>query len=135
MENTNMKIATITNVLLAQPPTAHRDHNVYRMVHDAERYVIDFAADFATDGWQQFDTDQDAHYFGVWLNPRKLWSLTYAEGDWSLTVCQDAEHYNAAVRAVIKFYGEGFVAKVIDAEGQMAIYQQDRSKFLLPVTA
>ena len=100
-------------------------------VGSCDRYRVDCAPDFTSEGWEQFDTDQDAHYFGVWLNRSKLLTLTYAEGDWTLVVCSDAAHYNAEVADAIRFYGEGFVAKAIDAEGVVTVYRQERSEFLI----
>ena len=37
-----------------------------------ERYLFDFDDDFRGAGWLQFDTDQDAWYYGVWVNPKTL---------------------------------------------------------------
>ena len=102
---------------------------IYRTFAPAGRYIIDFADDFHSDGWQQFDTDQDAEYFGVWLNPARLMTLTYAEGDWSLIECENREHYLAEVQSAIDFYGEGFIAKSIDESG-ITVYRQDRQEFL-----
>ena len=97
---------------------------------DSERYEVDFADDFTSEGWQQFDTDQDAHYFGVWLNPRHRVILTYAEGDWSLEECPTQDHYTAAVQRCIDFYQPGRIARVIGADGSAFDYCQDRSEFL-----
>lgn len=68
------------------------------------RYIIDFAPDFTAEGWIQFDTRQDAEYFGVWVNPTKLMTLSYAEGDWQLVVCPDAASYNLEIDATCKFH-------------------------------
>jgi hypothetical protein len=110
-----------------------RGNTIHRMFFPAERYVVDFASDFC-DGWEQFDTSQDAPYFGVWVNRRELLTLTYCEGDWSLVVCEDVQHYNAEVQDAIDFYEEGFIAKAIDDDGKMTTYVQDRSKFLVDET-
>jgi len=112
-----------------------RDNMIYRAFWSTERYVVDFADEFTAEGWMQFDTDQDASYFGVWVNPSKLLTMTYAEGDWTLVECRDAAHYNAEVRDAIRFYGEGFVYKAYDLEGGCEIGRQDRSVFLLPEPA
>ena len=109
-----------------------QENDVFRAFLPSERYIIDFADDFTTEGWLQFDTDQDAEYFGVWVNPSTLQTLTYAEGDWTLVCCQDVEHYNAEVRDAINFYGEGYVAKGFDpANNSMTIWVQDREEFLI----
>jgi hypothetical protein len=103
---------------------------IYRTFHPSERYMIDFADDFTAEGWEQFDTDQDAHYFGVWVNPKTRQVLTYAEGDWSLTESPDHQLYNAEIQRMIEFYGEGFICKAYGADGAIE-YRQDRSRFLI----
>src|SRR5438132_508470 len=79
------------------------DKQIRRAFLPSERYGVDFAEDFKAEGWEQFDTDQDAHYFGVWVNRGRLQTLTYAEGDWTLVTCSDREHYNAEISDAIKF--------------------------------
>jgi hypothetical protein len=97
----------------------------------SERYEIDFADGFAAEGWLQFDTSQDAWYFGVWVNPTTFQTLNYAEGDWTLCTCPDADHYNEEIQSAIDFYDEGYEAKAIDDNGGVTIYRQDRQKFLI----
>ncbi len=48
---------------------------------DLSRYYFDEKECAYQNGWAQLDTYQDAHYFGMWINPRKLRILTYCEGD------------------------------------------------------
>lgn len=109
-------------------------NSLYRRFRPAERYVVDFADDFSTEGWKQYDTDQDAHYFGCWVNPRQFLVLTYAEGDWTLQVCLDADHYNAQIDRMNEFYSEGYEAKVIDTEKRTCTeYRQDRQTFYAEV--
>ena len=88
--------------------------------------------DFKSEGWEQFDTDQDAAYFGVWVNKSKFLTLTYAEGDWTLVECHDKDHFNAEVLDAIKFYGEGFIFKAIDFEAKTCTtVVQNRQEFLI----
>ncbi len=108
-----------------------------------ERYTFDFDDDFRAEGWLQFDTDQDAWYYGVWVNPKTLKTLSYAEGDVSLVVCPDAAHYNAEIQAMCEFHGEGFELIACDADafahimvgseprGEARVYRQDRSQFFV----
>lgn len=111
--------------------TNDRGNRVLRINDPSERYLVDFAPDFTEQGWQQFDTDQDAAYFGVWLNPRLRLTLTYAEGDWTLVECPTRESYLAEVQDAIAFYGEGRIALVIDGDtGEGTTFRQDRAKFL-----
>ena len=98
---------------------------------DCERYDVDFADDFHSEGWAQFDTDQDAAYFGVWVNSRAFQVLTYAEGDWTLTECHDRTRYRGEVQRLIEFYRPGVIATAIDATtGEVTAYRQNRDEFL-----
>jgi len=38
---------------------------------DIDRYKFDFGLCSYSKGWIQFDTDQDAWYFGVWIHKEK----------------------------------------------------------------
>ncbi len=68
------------------------------------RYSIDCAPDFK--GWEQFDTYQDAPYFGVWFNKELMQSLCYAEGDWCLVQCKTEESYLQEFNESIEFYNQ-----------------------------
>ena len=123
-------IASILAALRSNTPSETDGCLTYRMFLPSERYVIDFDPLFGVEGWQQFDTNQDAHYFGCWVNPRTRMVLTYAEGDWSLEVAPSDDLYLEAVGRLVSFYGEGFIAKTIDQHGNMVVHRQDRQKFL-----
>lgn len=82
-------------------------------------------------GFRQFDTDQDASYFGVWVCAELLCTVTFAEGDICVVVCKDKDHYNAEIQNYIDFYDEGFVCIALDEKGK-TVYRQDRSTFLIP---
>lgn len=109
-----------------------RGNEVIRnFMFNGDRYRWDFDPDFKSRGWEQYDTSQDAWYFGIWVNKKLLQILTYAEGDLTLVKCPDVEHFNAEIESLNRFYEEGFIAKIIDADGKMTIYRQDRSKFFI----
>lgn len=111
-----------------------RGNTVIRSFMPSSRYVVDFAEDFTAEGWLQFDTDQDAHYFGVWVNPTKMLTLSYAEGDWTLVICPSVTAYNAEIEDCCRFYGEGKVATVIDMrERSTTVYRQDRAAFFINI--
>lgn len=112
--------------------TNNRGNELQRAFFPSERYIIDFAEDSKAEGWRQFDTSQDAHYFGFWVNPKTLQALCYAEGDWTLVNCPDTRHYNAEIQDAIDFYDEGFEFKTIGKEG-ITEYRQDRNEFLIKV--
>jgi hypothetical protein len=55
-------------------------------------------------GWHQFDTWQDAPYFGVWFNDKTRQTFTYCEGDRTLVNCPSPETYAAELADMIAFY-------------------------------
>jgi len=109
--------------------SSHDGCRLFDRFSRGERYEIDFADDFTAEGWKQFDTDQDAHYFGVWVNPRFLLTLTYAEGDWTLVECVNRDAYRGEIERAIEFYGEGRMATVISDDGSVTVCRQDRQQF------
>lgn len=90
----------------------------------ADRYLFDCQLDSAE--WEQFDTENDASYFGVWLNRTKLRTLEYAEGDLIFTQAADAAGYDAEVAGLCAFHGAGPAFVVIDDKA-VTKYYQDRS--------
>ena len=122
-----------------------RGNTVVHRHRDADRYLFDGDDEFHAAGWLQFDTDQDAWYYGVWVNPKLLKTLSYCEGDVYLVVCPDAERYNAEIKDLCEFHGEGFemIACDMDAaqslllggppKGEATVYRQDRSNFVIPL--
>lgn len=134
-KDNDMTLAKILSLLRSEPPIDYETAStkagctVRRLFRDADRYLVDFDPDFKRDGWQQFDTEQDAHYFGVWLNPGSMVILTYCEGDWDLQACHDKERYLDAVQRLIDFYQPGKIATAIGPDG-VVTYRQDRSEFL-----
>lgn len=105
-----------------------RGNIVVETYHLVDRYHFDLKL---SPRFEQFDTDQDAHYFGVWVSRELLCIATYAEGDFCVVICLDKERYNAEIQHCISFYGEGFIGKTFDESG-IEIFRQDRSKFLIP---
>lgn len=127
-----MSIAVLLNKIQEEPAEIKENGTkLYRFFYSSSRYMVDFAKDFS--GWKQFDTSQDAPYFGVWVHPTRFLVLTYCEGDWCLAVCESPSQYNIEISDCIRFYDEGFMAKTIDDTGATTTYRQDRAKFLVPV--
>lgn len=110
-----------------------RGNTIWRSFHPSSRYVIDFADDFKTSGWEQYDTNQDAEYFGVWVHREKLLTLTYAEGDWALVECPDVASFNAEIEDANRVYAPGFIAKTWGESEGWIEYQQDRQQFYVGV--
>lgn len=55
------------------------DCRIDRGSHRADRYYYDRT--LLAQGWQQYDTEEDAWYFGIWIHTEKLEAFTYTEGD------------------------------------------------------
>jgi len=103
---------------------------LYETFFSIGRYYFDDV--LCKNGFNQFDTDQDAPYFGQWVSKQHLCTVSYTEGDIYLVVCNDVEQYNKEIQSCIDFYGEGFIAIAIDPEKkESTTYRQDRSIFLI----
>ena len=73
---------------------------------EATRYRYDMVLCPRSEGWKQYDTDQDAHYFGVWYHMERRVVVTYAEGDETVVICRTAEAWKAELAEMAKFYGD-----------------------------
>ena len=87
------------------PETNKRGNTIFRSFHHTDRYQFDFNLCTSKKGWKQFDTNQDAWYFGVWVHPEKRVILTYAEGDVTIVKCPTEESYHAELKDMAEFYG------------------------------
>ena len=70
------------------------------------RYKYDFHICTSEKGWIQYDTNQDAHYFGIWVNPERKEVFIYCEGDTSLVICKNEQTYKEELAGMAKFYGD-----------------------------
>lgn len=96
------------------------------------RYVFDFNLHTAKDGWKQYDTDQDASYFGIWVHLEDRKIATFAEGDYYLVECPDDEHLKAELEDMAEFYGPPPPAfRVIDLNGNITKIYDTRSGIAL----
>ncbi len=88
-----------------------------------DRYHFDFKECTLKNGWLQYDTDQDACYFGIWIHPGKMEIVTYAEGDITIVKCKDKESFKAEINEMNDFYGEAPASiKTIDMKGNVTEY-------------
>lgn len=110
------------------PEVNERGNTILRSFHPTERYQFDFKLCTKERGWKQYDTSQDAWYFGVWVHPEKRLILTYAEGDISVVKCPTEETYHAELKSMAEFYGAPPPAFVtIDYPGgQVTKYYDER---------
>lgn len=116
-----------------QPEYNARGNQVGRsFLASADRYLFDFNECTTESGWVQFDTDQDASYFGVWVHPERREILTYAEGDVIRVQCPTEDSYRAEIEDMCAFYGTTPAFVTIDPEkGVVTQHYQDRSEFLI----
>jgi hypothetical protein len=93
-----------------------RGNIIERSFKHTERYEFDEKLT----GWTQYDTDQDAHYFGVWVNKAKRKIFTYCEGDITVVTCPTDENFQAELEDLNRFYGPPPPAwRVIDGNGNI----------------
>ena len=87
------------------PEVNERGNTIIRHFRSIDKYEFDFRLCTKPKGWRQYDTNQDAWYFGVWVHPEKRVILTYAEGDISVVKCPTDESYHAELKNMAEFYG------------------------------
>ncbi len=112
----------------AEEATDPRGNPMRQLLIPGDRYRFDFNLDLGE--WQQFDTDNDASYFGVWVNKTTLRTLQFIEGDLYLTQCADAAAYDAEIAALCSFYTAASAFVAIGETGTTAYYQ-DRAQFFI----
>lgn len=59
-----------------------------------------YAFDEHLKGWEQFDTAQDAPYYGIWTSVDRMATVSFCEGDVTLVVAPDLEAFRTEVRAL-----------------------------------
>jgi hypothetical protein len=99
-------------------------------VGNSDRYYYDEKLCFNGD-YEQFDTDQDAWYFGIWVNKKTMTIVTYAEGDESTIQFENADEYNSEIKKLCEFYKETRYAAVIDESGNQTNLYQNRAHFFI----
>jgi hypothetical protein len=72
----------------------------------SDRYAFDFKTCVPSKGWAQLDTDQDASYYGNWVNPITFELVSYCEGDITRTKCANEEEFKRELRATIQWHAE-----------------------------
>jgi len=90
-----------------RPPDRINEHgnHIYDASVSWDRYKYDFNLCSPNEGWSQYDTDQDAWYFGVWVNLQERLIVTFAEGDEIICYCPTSEGFKAELKAMSDFYG------------------------------
>jgi hypothetical protein len=93
----------------------------------SDRYKVEAKIAKRSDGWRQYDTDQDASYFGVWVNVEMMAVLCFAEGDLDLTLDATRKDFAESLKALGEFHGEpppAFIA--ISDTGEVTEYFDPR---------
>ena len=91
---------------------AHGNQVEHSFFLERERYHYDLLRG----DWQQWDTDQDAPYFGVWVNPEALQIICFAEGDEYRTTCPTREAFIAAIERLEQFHGTARAGERLTSE-------------------
>ena len=98
----------------------HKPHTFFA---NGDRYAYDFKRCRSADGWRQFDTHQDAWYFGIWYHPERRVVVTYAEGDEYIEVYLTDEEWRVKMKEMSEFYGAPPPMAVgIDTDGSVTHY-------------
>ena len=95
-----------------------------------DRYRYDSGQCSPRQGWVQYDTSQDAWYFGIWVHPERREILSYCEGDETLVTCPTQEIFAAELAEMATFYGPPPPAAIgVDADGTTTYYYDTDSAF------
>lgn len=93
----------------------------------SDRYKYDLEICKSADGWTQYDTNQDAWYFGVWVHPKTRQILTYAEGDVSVVHCKSEKSYHEELKNMAEFYGDPpWASKAYGLDGTVTEFYDER---------
>ena len=72
-----------------------------REFNPRDRYVYDYS--LIPKGYSQLDTEQDAHYYGHWANPKTFKLVGYCEGDECITSCNTLEEFISEINRMNKW--------------------------------
>lgn len=113
-----------------KPSKNERGNQVYQLhIGSGERYEFDFKICSAKNGWRQFDTSQDASYFGMWVHLERRLTVTFAEGDLTVVECPTRESFRAELKDAEEFYGDPPpMAVSINSDGTMTKFYDERPK-------
>ena len=93
---------------------------------DGNRYKVDRVCRSSA-GWRQYDTREDAWYFGIWIHIADRKVVTYAEGDIREETCPDVETFRGILAEMDAFYGDPPPAfTTIDLDGSVTHYVEER---------
>lgn len=97
---------------------------------DRSRYYYDCGKGLPGDkaDWKQYDTNQDASYYGVWVNFKTRQSFCYAEGDTTLVTCEDEAHWRLELESMADFHGPppGHIRSIDAVTGELTEHPLER---------
>ncbi|EKP0315531.1 hypothetical protein ACEUB2_04260 [Aeromonas veronii] len=70
--------------------------------HQTDRYYYDRT--LLAQGWLQYDTEEDAWYFGIWIHTVKLETFTYAEGDTNHVIAPNVEAFRTELARLYQYH-------------------------------
>jgi hypothetical protein len=79
-----------------------------------DRYKFDLELCPASRGWAQWDTTQDASYYGTWVNPFRLTIVNFAEGDVTITRCETEAEFKDEARKLADWARNAQMKPAID---------------------
>lgn len=100
--------------------TNERGNIVHSFFILGDRYRFDVDLCRYSKGWKQYDTDQDAGSFGIWVHLENREIVTFAEGDVYVVKCPDDGHLQSELNSMGEFYGDPPPAMIaVDADGSV----------------
>ncbi|WP_236664237.1 hypothetical protein [Aeromonas hydrophila] len=88
--------------------------------HQADRYYYDRT--LLVQGWQQYDSEEDAWFFGIWSDTEKLEAFTYAEGDTNHVIAQNVETFRAELARLYQYYPQALAFISINPEASVVTH-------------
>jgi len=118
---------TTTTTAVTDQETNDRGNAVLREHVGGDRYRFDFDLCRSERGWKQWDTEQDASYFGIWVHVERRQVVVFAEGDVTVITFPDIEHFKSELASMEAFHGvppPAFVVLDLEANTRTDIYHQ-----------
>lgn len=115
------KLKKLVGAGVIPPEYNSRGSKVTRGFMSIDRYYYDRKLK-SSEGWEQYDTTEDAWYFGVWVNVRTRKIFSYTEGDLTLVESPTQEIFIAELKHLAECYEPAQSFSTIDAEGLTRYY-------------
>jgi hypothetical protein len=118
----NQRMRHLKQAFKTAPPELNpRGNQVYRWFRETSSYR--FASALPAQGYRQYDTDQDAAWFGVWINVEAGKIFTFAEGDCILVSCPTRAGFISELTHMESFYGSApEFMRVLGEDGTVTRY-------------